>query len=273
MQDFPYLGFGLGLRSPHYQTIVDEKPNVDWFEIIAENYLVEGGKPLYWLDKIRADYPIVIHGVSLSIGGSDPLDHTYLQRLKQLASRIEPAWLSDHLCWTGLNGINAHDLLPLPYTEKTITHLVERIQRVQAYLGRQILLENVSSYITYQQSVLPEWEFYCEVCERADCFMLLDLNNVYVSAINHHFDPFEYLQALPTERIKQYHLAGHSYAEPYLIDTHDTAIVEPVWALYRYALQRFGQVSTMIERDDHIPPLTELLTELDYARQLANNPS
>jgi len=269
MQDFPYLGFGLGLRTEHYQSIVDEQPNVDWFEIIAENYLVDGGKPLYWLDKIRADYPVVMHGVSLSIGSSDPLNQSYLRQLKQLATRIEPVWLSDHLCWTSLNGINTHDLLPLPYTEEAIQHVVERIQRVQDYLGRQILLENVSSYIRYAQSIMPEWEFYREVCERADCYMLLDINNVYVSAINHRFDPIHYLQAMPAERVKQHHLAGHSNHTDYMIDTHDAAIVEPVWDLYRHAVQQFGKVSTMIERDDQIPALSELLTELDYARQIA----
>jgi len=265
----PYLGFGLGLRIPHYQTILDTKPAVDWFEIISENYMVPGGKPLHFLDSIRRHYPIVMHGVSLSIGSTDPLNQDYLKGLKQLAARVEPAWISDHLCWTGVHGKNMHDLLPLPYTEETIKHVADRIAQVQDYLGRQILIENVSSYLTYKDSGVTEWEFLTAVVERADCLMLLDVNNIYVSSFNHDFDPIEYLDGVPVERVQQFHLAGHRNLDTHIIDTHDEPIVDPVWDLYEAAIKRFGAVSTMIERDDNIPPLEELLAELDQARRIA----
>ena len=266
----PYLGFGLGLRKEHYIDILETKPTVDWFEVLTENYLVPGGKPLYYLDKIHQHYPMVMHGVSLSIGGSDPLNMHYLKQVKALAERVDAHWISDHLCWTGLNGINAHDLLPLPYTEEAISHVAQRIQQVQEVLGRQILMENVSSYISYRQSGdMTEWEFFTEVCERADCLMLLDINNIYVSAINHEFNPEDYLNNIPIERVQQYHLAGHSDYQDYVIDTHDHPIVEAVWQLYKKALTRFGKVSTMIERDDNIPPLAEVMQELIQVRQLA----
>ena len=267
----PYLGFGLGLRKEHYTDILETQPAVDWFEVLSENYLVPGGKPLYYLDKIHAHYPMVMHGVSLSIGSSDPLNMSYLKQLKALSKRIDAHWISDHLCWTGLNGINAHDLLPLPYTEEAINHVAERIQQVQDFLGRQILMENVSSYITYAQSGdMTEWEFFTEVCERADCLMLLDINNIYVSAVNHEFKPEDYLNSVPIERVQQYHLAGHSDYQNYVIDTHDHPIVPAVWQLYEKAVARFGEVSTMIERDDNIPPLEEVMQELDQVRALAN---
>jgi len=265
----PSLGFGLGLRTVYYETILNEKPAIDWFEILTENYLVPGGKPHYYLHKIREHYPLVMHGVSLSIGSSDPLDMAYLSQVKALAERIEPRWISDHLCWTGIQGKNAHDLLPLPYTEQTLEHVVNRVQAVQDFLQQRILLENVSSYLTYQQSTMTEWDFLTEICERADCLILLDINNIYVSAVNHGFDPLDYLAAIPRERVQQMHLAGHSDKGDYIIDTHDHAIVEPVWALYREALRRFGPVATLIERDDHLPPLADLLVELNQARALA----
>ena len=266
----PYLGFGLGLRKEHYTDIIDTRPQVDWFEVLTENYLIPGGKPLYYLDKIHQHYPMVMHGVSLSIGSSDPLKMDYLKQVKELANRIDAHWISDHLCWTGLNGTNAHDLLPLPYTEEAVDHVANRIQQVQDFLGRQILMENVSSYITYKQSgEVSEWEFFTEVCERADCLMLLDINNIYVSAINHEFDPIDYLNNVPIERVQQYHLAGHSDYTNYIIDTHDHAIVDSVWQLYKKAVARFGEVSTMIERDDNIPPLSDVLDELEQARQIA----
>lgn len=265
----PYLGFGLGLRKDHYETILGERPPVDWFEVITENYLVAGGKPLHYLDRIRAFYPMVMHGVSLSIGSTDPLNWDYLRQVKELAKRIEAAWISDHLCWTGFNGVNMHDLLPLPYTEETLRHVVERVSRVQEFLGQRILLENPSTYLTYQQSVIPEWEFLGAVTEQADCLILLDINNIYVSAYNHEFDPLTYLNSVPVERVWQFHLAGHRNLDDYLIDTHDEAIVDPVWELYEAAVRRFGRVSTMIERDDNIPPLADLLAELDVARRVA----
>jgi uncharacterized protein (UPF0276 family) len=207
--------------------------------------------------------------VSLSIGSTDPLDRDYLARLKALAARVEPAWISDHLCWTGVGGQNLHDLLPLPYTEEAVAHVAQRVLRVQEFLGRRILLENVSSYLTYRHSTMHEWEFLAAVAERADCLILLDLNNVYVSSVNHDFDPRAYLDAIPRERVQQFHLAGHRNLGTHLIDTHDEAIVDPVWALYTRALQRFGPLSTLIERDDRIPPLAELLHELAHARRLA----
>ena len=266
-----YLGFGLGLRAPHYKTILEQKPALDWFEIIAENYFVEGGKPLYYLDAIRHDYPMVIHGVSLSIGGSDPLDREYLRALKQLAERVQPEWLSDHLCWTSHQGQQLHDLLPLPYTEEAIQHVAERVCQVQDFLGRRILLENVSSYVTFRQSCLSEWDFLSAVCEQSDCLILLDINNIVVSSVNHSFDPLNYLTGVPPERVQQFHLAGHtpSRSGKLLIDTHDQPVPDPVWTLYAEALRRFGPISTMIERDDNIPTLAELLAELDYARRVA----
>lgn len=265
----PSLGFGLGLRVEHYQTILDTRPNIDWFEILSENYIVPGGKPLYYLDSIRADYPLVMHGVSLSIGSSDPLNLDYLKQLKQLADRVEPAWLSDHLCWTGLNGTNLHDLMPLPYTEEAIAHVAARVRQVQDILGRRILLENVSSYVTYAQSEMSEWEFVRAIVERADCLMLLDVNNIYVSSYNHGFDAHAYLDAIPVNRVQQFHLAGHTNHGNYIVDTHDHPVIDPVWDLYAHAVRRFGPVSTMIERDDNIPPLEELLAELDQARAVA----
>jgi hypothetical protein len=264
----PFLGFGLGLRVDHYDAILDSRPNVDWFEILSENYLVPGGKPLHYLDRIRARYPLVMHGVSLSIGSTDPLDRAYLRELKALAARVEPAWISDHLCWTGVAGTNLHDLLPLPYTEEAIEHVAARVREVQDFLGRQILLENVSSYVSYADSQLSEWEFLSAVCERADCLILFDVNNVYVSSRNHEFDPLTYLAGVPAARVQQIHLAGHEDHGDYIIDTHDHPIVDPVWELYAAAIRRFGPVSTMIERDDRIPPLAELVTELDRARRI-----
>lgn len=264
----PFLGFGLGLRKEHYEAILQEPPKVDWFEILTENYLVEGGKPLHYLDRIRADYPMVMHGVSLSIGGTDPLDVDYLRQVKALAERIEPVWISDHLCWTGVDGLNLHDLLPLPYTEEALDHVVRRIGQVQEFLGRRILLENVSSYVSYADSEMSEGEFLAAVAEAADCLILLDLNNIHVSARNHGFDPEEYLRHIPGERVWQFHLAGHFDRGDLLIDTHDRAVIEEVWGLYERAAARFGTVSTMIERDDDIPPLEVLVKELDRARRL-----
>lgn len=241
---------------------------MDWFEIISENYMVDGGKPLHYLSRIRERYPMVMHGVSMSIGSIEPLDYTYLKKLKELIGRVEPMWFSDHLCWTGVNKLNLHDLLPLPYTEEALNHVVERITRVQDYLGRQMLLENVSSYISYSESQLSEWEFLREVVERADCLVLLDINNIYVSAYNHNFDPSDFVRAMPSERIYQIHLAGHTQEENLIIDTHDHPIADSVYELYAEAIQRFGRVSTMIERDDNIPPLADLLRELDRVRRI-----
>ena len=265
----PFLGFGLGLRTDHYDAILAERPPVDWFEVLTENYLVPGGKPLHYLERIRRDYPVVMHGVSLSIGGSDALDLGYLKQVKALAARIDARWVSDHLCWTAHDGVNLHDLLPLPYTEEAIAHVVARVQRVQDVLGRQLVLENVSSYISYKESALSEWEFVNEICARADCLLLLDINNIYVSAFNHGFDPHTYLNAIPATRVRQFHLAGHRNHDTYIVDTHDQPVIPPVWDLYAAALRRFGPVATMIERDDNIPPLAELVAELEHARAVA----
>ncbi len=267
----PYLGYGLGLRKEHYETVLTERPKVDWFEIVSENYMVDGGKPLDYLTRIREHYPMVMHGVSMSIGSTEPLNFDYLKQLKSLIKRVEPEWISDHLCWTGVNGLNLHDLMPLPYTEEAIEHVAERVSQVQDYLGRQMLLENVSSYVSYSDSTMTEWEFLREVAERADCLILLDLNNIYVSAYNHNFDPYTYLTAIPGERVYQFHLAGHTHENNLIIDTHDHPIADPVFDLYAAAIEHFGRVSTMIERDDNIPPLPELLDELEHVKNIAEN--
>ena len=267
----PYLGYGLGLRKEHFDSVLAERPDVDWFEIISENYMVEGGKPLDYLSRIREHYPMVMHGVSMSIGSTEPLNLDYLKQLKELIKRVEPAWFSDHLCWTGVDGINLHDLMPLPYTEEAIQHVAERVSQVQDYMGQQMLLENVSSYLSYSDSTMNEWEFLSEVAERADCLLLLDLNNIYVSAYNHNFDPYSYLTAVPAERVYQFHLAGHTHENNLIIDTHDQPVADPVFDLYAAAARQFGRVSTMIERDDNIPALPELLNELDHVRSIAEN--
>jgi uncharacterized protein (UPF0276 family) len=267
-EPYPHIGMGLGLRTEHYQYILEHVPTIDWFEILTENYLVDGGNPLYYLDKIREHYPLVMHGVSLSIGSSDPLNTDYLSKVKKLADRIEPKWISDHLCWTGVHQRNMHDLLPLPYTEKMISHIVERVKCVQDFYQRQMVLENVSSYITYKESEMTEWEFLSEIANRADCFILLDINNIYVSAFNHGFEPETYLHHIPMNRVQQFHLAGHLNCGEYIIDTHDHPVIKEVWELYAKAINRFGDISTMIERDDHIPPFEELWQELDYAKKI-----
>ena len=269
-----YLGFGLGLRTEHYNAILETKPpeklKVDWFEALSENYMIPGGKPLDFLDKIRADYPMVMHGVSLSIGSTAEVDKDYLRDLKKLADRIQPAWISDHLCWTGVHGQNIHDLLPLPYTEETAKHVAERVKIVQDYLGRQILLENVSSYASYIDSNMTEWEFISQIAEQADCLLLLDVNNIYVSSYNHQFDAKAFIDGVPAKRIQQIHLAGHQNNGDYIIDTHDAPVIDPVWDLYEYAISHFGAVSTMIERDDKIPELEVLVEELKAAKNIAH---
>lgn len=266
----PFLGFGLGLRPEHYNDILTTNPAVDWFEILTENYMSVGGVPLHYLNEISERYPIVLHGVSLSIGSTDKLDYAYLDKLKLLINQVKPKWISDHLCWTGIDGLNMHDLLPLPYTQETIKHLVNRIRMVQDYLGQQILLENVSSYLTYTDSEMSEWEFLNTVANEADCNILLDVNNVYVSAFNHKFDPLEYIKGISANRVYQIHLAGHHNLGKYILDTHDAPIIGNVWDLYRDTIKTIGQVSTMIERDDNIPPLNQLVNELNYARRIAN---
>ncbi len=265
----PFIGFGLGLRTDHIQYVLEHKPNIDWFEIISENFLVDGGKPRYHLSAIRDRYPVVMHGVSLSIGSTDPINVDYLKKLKLLANEVEPEWISDHLCWTSLNKFNSHDLLPLPYNEEAIEHVVERVKFVQDFLGRRILLENVSSYLTYNTSDIEEWDFLNEIAVRADSRILLDINNIYVSARNHHFSEATYINAIDPSYVQQFHLAGHKDCGKYIVDTHDHDICNPVWQLYRMALKRFGTVSTLIERDDNIPAFCQLETELNTARKIA----
>lgn len=264
------LGFGLGLRPQHYEALLGEhRGRVAWLEALTDNYLVPGGRPLHFLDRLRAHYPVVLHGVSLSIGSTDPLDLDYVHSVKALAARVEPSWISDHLCWTGVNGVNLHDLMPLPFTEETVRHVVSRVHAVQDILGRRLVLENVSTYVSFAADEMTEWEFLREIAQRADCKLLLDVNNVYVSSINHGFDPLAYLRGVPVDRVQQFHLAGHSNQGDYLIDTHDEPVCEEVWQLYGAAVARFGAVSTMIERDDKIPELPVLLAELDHARSIA----
>jgi hypothetical protein len=262
-------GFGVGLRTEHYAAFeAGPQAGIDWLEILSENYMVPGGAPLWHLDQIRRDYPMVMHGVSLNIGGTDPLNLDYLRDLKALAARVQPAWVSDHLCWTGMDGLNMHDLLPVPYTKASLLHISERIQRVQDFLGRRLVLENPSTYVAFAADEMPEWVFLNELLQQSDCELLLDVNNVYVSGVNHGFNPHHYIDALPAARVRQIHLAGHTQRDGYLIDTHDHPVCEAVWQLYGYTVQRFGSVPAMIERDDHIPPLSALVEELNLARQV-----
>jgi len=265
----PFYGFGLGLRPIYVEEILQTQPAVDWFEIITENYLVPGGKPLSVLSRIRERYPVAMHGVSLGIGGSDKLNHDYLRQVKALADRVEPMWVSDHLCWTGVADQQLHDLLPLPYTEEAVAHVVDRIRQVQDVLQRQILLENVSSYVSFTHSTMSEWEFLSAIAELADCLLLFDVNNVYVSARNHGYDPMQFLAGVPAARVWQLHVAGHSDYGSYLIDTHDHPVCDPVWELLAEAFSLFGPVTGMIERDDRFPPLAELLAEVNILRRIS----
>jgi uncharacterized protein (UPF0276 family) len=263
-----HFGHGIGLRTRHYGLLLEEPPPVDWVEAISENFFSPGGRPLAVLEKVRRDVPVVLHGVSLSIGSTDPLSEPYLERLSALVRRIQPALVSDHLCWGSHGGRYVHDLLPLPYTEEALAHVVERVRAVQDRLGRQILLENVSSYVTFPDSTLTEWEFLAEVARRADCGILLDVNNVYVSARNHGFDPLDYLNGLPSERIGQIHLAGHTDKGTHLLDTHVGPTPEGVWELYRRTLLRHGPIPTLIEWDEGVPELPVLVAESRKARDI-----
>ena len=265
------LGFGLGLRTPHYQDILSGDPDIDWFEIISENFMIPGGRPMRILEEIRARYPIVMHGVSMSIASTAPLNMDYLRDLKALADRIEPRWISDHVCWTGVHGVNMHDLLPFPYTKEALDHVTDRVMQVQDFLGQPLTLENASAYISYRDSEIPEWDFIAEVVKRTGCWLLLDINNIYVSSVDQGFDPNTFMEAVPVDCVVQFHLAGHSYDADgkTIIDTHDHEVCDDVWSLYAKALKRFGPVSTMIERDDNIPALSEVLVELQQARDIA----
>jgi uncharacterized protein (UPF0276 family) len=263
----PDLGVGVGLRVPHYSAILAERPAVGWFECISENFLVAGGKPLFYLDAVRDTYPVILHGVSLNLGGPDPLDRAYLRRLRALVDRVKPPWASDHLCWNGAQGVHLHDLLPLPMTDEAVRHVATRVREVQDALGIPFAVENVSSYMTYRADAMPEWEFVAAVAEAAGCGLLLDVNNVFVSSQNHGFDPERYIDAIPAERVLQMHLAGHTDKGKYLLDSHSGHIREEVWALYRRACRRVGPCATLIEWDDEIPELPVLLAEADRARR------
>ena len=263
----PDLGLGESLRTVHFNHILEHQPEVDWFEVISENFMDSQGRPRYVLQQIAERYPVVMHGVSLSIGSTDPLYFDYLGKLKRLAREVDALWISDHLCWTGVLGRNSHDLLPVPFTEETLKHVVERVRTVQDVLERPLVLENPSSYVTFQDSTMEEWEFITRMAEEADCGLLLDVNNVYVSSFNHDMDPEEFIRSLPHERVVQFHLAGHSNYRTHLIDTHDDHVVDPVWELYRLAHQLTGGVSTLLEWDARIPPFEVLHGEVLKAKR------
>lgn len=264
----PDLGFGVGLRTAHFRYLDDETPPVDWFEAITENFLDSRGRPRHVLDQVAERYPITLHGVSLSIGSTDPLDLVYLAKLKRLAHEVDAVWVSDHVCWTGVAGANSHDLLPLPFTEGCLSHVVERVRIVQDYLERPLVLENPSTYLTFTCSTMSEWEFLARLAVDADCGLLLDVNNAYVSATNHGFDPAELVRSLPVDRIVEIHLAGHTDTGSHLVDTHDGPVAEPVWDLYRLAVATCGSVSTLLEWDDRIPPFPTLQAEVSKARRV-----
>ncbi|MDE3016991.1 MAG: DUF692 domain-containing protein [Pseudomonadota bacterium] len=269
---FPYLGSGLGLRAPHYDTILADRPkDVEWFEIISENFIEAHKGYKEFLADLRQNYPIVMHGVSLSIGGTDPLNQDYLKKLKTLAQLIEAPWISDHLCFTGAGGHNTHDLLPIPYNEESLAHLVSRIHAVQEALARPLVLENPSSYVEFKNSTITEWDFLAALCERTGCKLLFDVNNAYVSAYNHGFDAKTYIDAIPRESIVQIHLAGHSNHGDYIIDTHDTPVIDEVWQLYAYTIAQKGKISTMVEWDESIPAFDVVLAELAKARACTAN--
>ncbi len=271
-REAPYLGVGVGLRPPHYAEVIERGANgnlrIDWFEALSENFMVPGGRPRRILGAVRALAPVALHGVSLNVGSVDPLDEEYVGELAALAQRVEPVWISDHLCWTGVGGRNLHDLLPLPHAEAAVKHVAARVARVQQRLGRRIALENVSTYLRFAADEMSEWEFLVAIAEAADCGILLDENNVFVNACNHGFDPRAFLDAIPPERVFQIHLAGHSRAGPLRIDTHDARVCDEVWELYSYAVARTGPVSTLIEWDDAIPSLAVLEEEAARARRL-----
>ena len=263
----PDLGYGIGLRSDHYKHILEHHPDVDWFELISENYLDCHGWRRHVLTRVAERYPLVMHGVSLSIGSTDPLNFEYLNSLKKLAREISAKWISDHLCWTGVAGQTTHDLLPMPLNEASLAHVVARVRTVQDVLEQRLILENPSSYARFRADTLPEWEFLARLAHEADCGLLLDVNNVYVSSVNHGFDPRQYIAALPAERIVQFHLAGHQHCGNHIIDTHDGPVSDPVRALYRFARRHIGNVSTLLEWDARIPEFSVVKAELAQARE------
>jgi uncharacterized protein (UPF0276 family) len=273
MRSYPDLGFGIGLRTGHYAAILEHGTRADWFEAISENFMVAGGRPLHVLERVRRDYPLALHGVSLSIGGPDPIASSYLGALRALVDRFAPAWVSDHLCWTGADAHQLHDLLPLPWTEEALDHLVPRIETVQDALRRPLVLENVSSYLTFTHSTMPEWEFLAELVRRAGCDLLLDVNNVHVSAFNHGFDARCFIDAMPAGHVAQIHLAGHTDHGTHLLDTHDAPVADEVWELYRYTIARLGRIATLIEWDGEVPTLEVVEDEAVRARHAAEQAS
>ncbi|MDZ4771835.1 MAG: DUF692 domain-containing protein [Planctomycetota bacterium] len=264
--DLPNLGVGVGLRSQHYGFVVETKPSVDWFEIISENFMGVGGRPTWILEQVAARYPIVMHGVSMSIGSMDPLDREYLAQLKALATRTKARWISDHLCWTGVAHRNLHDLLPLPYTEECLRHVVARIRQVQDVLERPLVLENPSSYVEFKSTSMSEWEFLARMAEDADCGLLLDVNNVFVSSFNHAFDPYEYLSGIPMERVVQFHVAGHTHKGTHILDTHSGQAVNEVWKLCERACELTGGRSALYEWDEDVPAFDVVALEAEKAR-------
>jgi len=264
----PDLEFGVGLRTKHFPFVTKRRPGVDWFEIVSENFMATGGRPMRVLEHVAAGHPIVMHGVSLGIGGTDALDFGYLRRLKALAARVRAAWVSDHVCWTGVMGRTSHDLLPIPYTDEALRHVVSRIRTVQDFLERPLVLENPSSYAEFRASQMGEAEFIARMAEEADCGLLLDVNNVYVSSKNHGFDPVAYLNTIPADRVVQYHLAGHTPMDGYLLDTHVGPVPDPVWDLFAKAWDRVGSRATLIEWDEQIPSFPVVRAEADRARRL-----
>ncbi len=264
----PNLGFGVGLRPDHYEHILDQKPDVDWFEIVSENFLDTDGKPRYYLERVAERYPIVMHGISLSIGTTDPIDFDYLRQLKNLAHRFDPLWVSDHVCWTGLAHHNSHDLLPVPYNEETLSHLVERVRIVQDFLERPLGLENPSTYVEFIDSTMTEWDFLRHLCEETGCMLLLDVNNIYVSCFNHGWDRDAYLDGVPYDKVVQFHLAGHSNEGTHIIDTHGDHVIDEVWDMFKIVHERSGGRATLLEWDYNIPDFEVVHAEALKARDL-----
>jgi len=270
---YPDLGFGVGLRTVHYSHILENNPPVDWFEILSENYMDTGGRPMYVLDHVAERYPTVLHGVSMSVGSTDPINFDYLKKLKALAARINARWVSDHLCWTGVGGLNTHDLLPMPYTDESLGHTVERVRVISDYLERPLVLENPSTYVEFAASNWKEWDFLAALARESGCGILLDVNNIYVSSYNHGFDPDEYVDAIPADRVVQIHLAGHTNKRTHILDTHSDHVIARVWELYRRAYRRMGGVATLLEWDESIPPFDVVHAEALKARKYRQKPA
>jgi len=264
---YPDLGFGIGLRSVHFEHILKNNPPIDWFEVLSENYMDTGGRPLHVLDQVAERYPVVLHGVSLSVGSKDPINFDYLKKLKELAKRVNARWVSDHLCWCGVTGMNTHDLLPMPYTNEALRHTIERVRIIQDFIERPIALENASTYLEFSVSTWPESEFLASLAEEADCGILLDVNNVYVSSFNHGFDPKQYIDRIPRDRVVQMHLAGHTNKGTHILDTHSDYVINTVWELYRYAHRHLGGTATLLEWDANIPAFDVVHGEALKARQ------